>query len=248
MVTPRGGPTRPWVNALARAPVEMAATGNFIPPLATRLVDGQGVVTVGRMPDVTYPPLPLALDDGTPVILRPVGPGDRDAVVAAFARLSPESRYYRFWTRHQRLPDSILQRFLQADQVRQGVWAALDPARPDEPGYGAGSWWRSESDASAAEVSFTVADEVQHRGVGTLLLAVLWSAARRRGITRFVGHALPDNYAVLDWFRSLGAAVEIEPGQYIMTLSLDEEVLPRRGAAERLRRRLQEVAPFFAVH
>jgi GNAT superfamily N-acetyltransferase len=202
---------------------------------------------VRRMPEVPQPLLPLVLDDGTPVVLRPVGPGDREAVVEAFARLSPDSRYYRFWTRYQRLPDSILQRFLHADQVRQSVWAALDPARPDEPGYGAGSWWRSDDDSAVAEVSFTVADDLQHQGVGTLLLAVLWSSARRRGITRFVGHALPDNYAVLDWFRGLGAVVALEPGQCLMTLSLDEAALPHHDAADRLRRRLEEVAPFFAA-
>jgi GNAT superfamily N-acetyltransferase len=186
-----------------------------------------------------------ALDDGTPVLVRPVEASDREAVVAAFARLSPDSRYFRFWTRYERLPDSILRRFLTADHVRQSVWAALDPERPDEPGYGAGSWWRDATCPEVAEVSFTVADEVQHRGLGTLLLAVLWSAARPMGIRRFIGHALPDNHAVLDWFRALGATIEAASGQLTMRLDLEEPALPTTATADHLRARLAEVARAF---
>jgi GNAT superfamily N-acetyltransferase len=207
-----------------------------------------GCPTVVSVPAAGFSPspFPLTLDDGTPVLLRPVGPADREAVLAAFARLSPDSRYYRFWTRQERLPDSILQRFLHADHVRQSVWAVLDPGRPEEPGHGAGSWWRGLEASAEAEVSFTVADEAQHRGVGTLLLAVLWSSARPLGITRFLGHALPDNHAVLDWFRALGARLALDSGQITMTLDLDRASLPRTRAADRLRTRLDEVSGFFA--
>lgn len=177
----------------------------------------------------------VSLADGTPVLLRPIGPGDREAVLEAFRRLSPESRYGRFWTRYEKLPDSILQRFLHADHVNQAVWAALDPARPGELGFGAGSWWREAPGATEAEVSFTIADEAQHRGIGTLLLAVLWHLAREKGITCLRGHALPDNHAVLDWFRRLGAAMALEHGQIIMRLPLEPRQLRESPASARLR-------------
>ncbi len=189
--------------------------------------------------------LEVRLPEGTPVLLRPIVPEDRDAVLAAFRRLSPDSRYYRFWTRHEQMPDSLLQRFLHSDHIAQDVWAAQDPAHPLEIGYGAASWFRDAQDPSRAEVSLTIADEAQHRGFGTLLLAVLWLRARQRGITRFFGVALPDNHAAVDWFRALGAKVLWEGGQYSLDLPLDLTRLPDTTAARRLCQWLQELAPRF---
>ena len=183
----------------------------------------------------TAAPIHAALPDGTPVLLRRIGPTDREGVLGAFARLSPESRRARFWTRYERLPESILQRFLHGDPARQDVWAALDPAQPADLGYGGGSWWRDEEDPTVAEVSFTVADDAQHRGVGTLLLGVLWLSARERGITRLVANALPENDAVRAWFTALGAARGHGLGHARYTLPLDEGKLPDSSAAERLR-------------
>ncbi len=180
-------------------------------------------------------PIHATLPDGTPVLLRRIGPGDRAAVLGAFARLSPESRQARFWTRYEKLPESILQRFLHGDPARQDVWAALDPAQPADLGHGGGSWWRDEGDGTLAEISFTVADDSQHRGVGTLLLAVLWLSARERGITRFVAHVLPENEAARTWFAALGAAPGHGLGHSLFTLPLDEAKLPDSPAAERLR-------------
>lgn len=167
--------------------------------------------------------------------MRPIGPDDREAVVEAFRRLSPDARYYRFWARYEKLPDSILKRFLYSDQINQSVWAAMDPSRPTELGFGAGSWWREMTDTTEAEISFTVADEAQHQGIGTLLLGLLWHLARKQGIQQFRGYALPDNYAVRDWFRHLGAQMTLEGGQIVMRLSLDPTQLRDSRPSDRLK-------------
>lgn len=185
------------------------------------------------------------MPDGTPVLLRPIGPEDREAVREAFRRLSPDSRYYRFWTRQEQMPDSLLQRFLHSDHVSQDVWAAQDPTRTHEIGYGAGSWFRDARDPTLAEVSFTIADEVQHRGFGTLLMAVLWRRAQQRDITRFFGVALPENQTAVEWFRALGAHITWAHGQYTFHLPLDAARLPHTSAAQRLRQWLDTLAPFF---
>jgi hypothetical protein len=39
----------------------------------------------------------VELDDGSPVLIRPIAPDDREALAAGFERLSPESRYRRFF-------------------------------------------------------------------------------------------------------------------------------------------------------
>jgi GNAT superfamily N-acetyltransferase len=186
-------------------------------------------------------PLLFELADGTPVLLRTFLPEDRKAVEEAFRRLSRESRYYRFWSRQEEIPDSILNRFLNSRPGHHETWAVQDPASPDEPGYGGGSFWRSDTEPDLAEISLTVADEAQHRGVGTLLLAWLWLRAKAAGIQRLHGAVLADNYTVLDWFRALGATIKMERGQYAFELQLDEALLKDTRAAERLKARLREM-------
>src|SRR5438128_4292515 len=55
------------------------------------------------------------LADGTPVRLRLLRRSDREKLVAAFDRLSPESRYRRFFTAMPRLPEKLLHRLLDID-------------------------------------------------------------------------------------------------------------------------------------
>ena len=185
---------------------------------------------------------PIAqLAHGQPVLLRLFTPADREAVVEAFRRLSPDSQYHRFWANQEVLPDSLLNRFLNPRPGLHETWAAQDPARPDEPGYGGGSFWRSEDEPWRAEISLTVADECQHSGVATVVLAVLWARALEAGITEFYGHVLADNYAMLDWMRALGATLKLTGGQYLFHLSLDESKLKATSTGDRLKARLREV-------
>src|SRR5437764_8435288 len=55
------------------------------------------------------------LADGTPVRLRLLRRADREKLVAAFDRLSPESRYRRFFTAMPRLPEKLLRRLFDID-------------------------------------------------------------------------------------------------------------------------------------
>jgi GNAT superfamily N-acetyltransferase len=100
---------------------------------------------------------------------------------------------------------------------------------------GGGSFWRSGEDESLAEVSFTVADEFQGQGAGTILLAALWEQAWAMGIQRFVAHVLDSNHVMLTWWTSLGASAIQHPHGWEMTLTLDEAALPDTSAANSLR-------------
>jgi len=184
------------------------------------------------MSDLSFPVVHLA--DGTPVLIRPMRPDDRAAVVEAFRRLSPDSRYYRFWSRREGVSEKLLQRFLHPEPGLHETWVAQDPERPGEPGYGGGSYWRSEKDPQTAEISLVVADEAQHRGLGTLLLALVWVRAYQVGVRCFYGHVLPDNYSVLDWFRALGAEMHYQSGEYWFLLPLQLEKLRDTPSSHRL--------------
>ncbi len=195
-------------------------------------------------PTSNYPQVCLA--DGQPVMLRPVVAADRELVARAFDRLSPRSRYFRFWTHYRRLGDSMLTRLVEADQWDHVVWAAMDPARPVEPGFGGASYWRSKEDPALAEMSFTVADEAQRRGVGTLLLAVLWLLAERRGIDRFIGYTLLENHGARRWFTGLGAQVRAVGPQTVVRLALDRSRLAPGRSSARLEQWLEQLPPLLA--
>ena len=83
--------------------------------------------------------------------------------------------------------------------------------------------------------------------MGTLLLAVLWLRAVQFDIHEFHGYTLADNYAVLDWFRSLGATMKLESGHFHFVLKLDEESLKPTATSGKLRARLEELAPLIAT-
>lgn len=98
----------------------------------------------------------VSLKDGGRAILRPLTPADKPRVQEAFRRLSRESRYSRFFTPLEVLDGKLLDQLTSADGVDHVVWAAMDAERPDDPGMGAASFWRSRERPTEAEFSATV--------------------------------------------------------------------------------------------
>ena len=177
----------------------------------------------------------LCLRDGLPVILRPLLSEDRERIIDAFKRLSPESTYLRFWTRFRQVSPTFIDGLCEDDPSRHASWIIVIKDNADVPGVGGGSFWRSGEDGSMAEVSFTVADEFQGQGAGTILLAALWEHAFASGIRRFVAHVLESNHVMLTWWSSLGAVAVQHPHGSEMTLTLDEAALPETPTADSLR-------------
>jgi len=181
----------------------------------------------------------LHLRDQLPVILRPLLPDDRERIIEAFSRLSPESTYFRFWTSFRGANPTFIDRLCAEDQGQHASWIIVIEDNDDVPGVGGGSFWRMGEHADTAEVSFTVADEFQGQGAGTILLAAIWEHAHAIGIRKFVGHVLDENHVMLTWWSSLGAAHVRQPhGGWELTLTLDEALLPDTSAANSLRQRL----------
>jgi RimJ/RimL family protein N-acetyltransferase len=147
------------------------------------------------------PSSPIPLRDGSAVTLRPQTPDDRARLAEFFARLSPNSRYQRFFTgMPPKLPSGMLSSLANVDGDRHVGLLALQQGRV----VGAARYVRRD-DSPAADIAFTVADEVQGKGLGNLLIRELKAHAARRGITRFVFDVLATNDAALAVARSLGA-------------------------------------------
>jgi len=187
----------------------------------------------------------LQLRDGTPVVARPLGPGDRERLAEGYRRLSPDARYQRFWVRDgEVIGDAMLDRLLGGGPPEHAIWAVYDPTRTGFPGLGAASFWRSAKDPREAEVSVTVMDADQGRGVATLLLALLWLEAYRHGIERFTGYTQPENAKALRWMRDAGAEGEWDGYNAVFRWDLaDPGALPPTPAGADLAAWLAELAP-----
>lgn len=185
--------------------------------------------------------LRLHLEDGTPLRVRSLQPTDHESVAAAFRQLSPDSRYFRFWSRFRDVNPRLIEQICSPDQKDHAGWVVLHETREDIPCVAGASLWRLKDDPHAAEVSFTVADEFQGRGLGTLLLAVLWEHALSLGIQRLVAHVLRENLAMRAWWSALGATEQEGQRDWTSTLILDESLLEKSSAVRSLRERLMLV-------
>lgn len=161
------------------------------------------------------PPAPreATLRDGTPLVIRPLLPSDRDELAQGYEVLSVDSRRKRFFSPPKRLSQSLLDYLTELDFDQRFAWVAQLRDVPDPQGLGIARWVRDHDDPTKADAAVTVADEWQGRGLGTQLLLALVEAAAERGIETFVADVLWENDAVLEPLRERGARIfPTEPG------------------------------------
>ena len=174
------------------------------------------------------------LRDGTRILIRPVRADDREALRESFERLSPESRYRRFLAPMAHLSESQLTYLTQVDHHDHEALVAL--SEDDGEGLGIARFVRL-ADPDAAEVAVAVADTLQGRGLGTVLLAHLLARARQEGIERFTATVLADNRGSLEVLSTLGRASVGPPqdGSVELTIDLLDEDDPDAALAAVLR-------------
>jgi protein lysine acetyltransferase len=151
------------------------------------------------------PAPPSASDALAVVALRPIEPDDRDALLAAFERLSPLSRYRRFLTPKPRLTDADLRFLTETDPARHRALVAVD--RRDGEIVGVARFVRWSREPGAADVAVVVTDDWHRRGVGRRLMSELIGVANRDGLARLTGTTLADNLSARGLLRALGFVV-----------------------------------------
>lgn len=143
----------------------------------------------------------VLMSDGGTARLRPITPSDRGLLVEFYTRVSPESKFLRFFAPYPRLSERDLTRFTEVDYVDRVALILTIGGRM----VAIGRYDRIEGDE--AEVAFLVEDSQQGRGAGQLLLEHLAQAARERGITRFTAEVLPQNRKMAQVFSDAGFKV-----------------------------------------
>jgi RimJ/RimL family protein N-acetyltransferase len=208
--------TKPAHSVAAGAPVAPRSPLRWIPdwlrPGWSRLLD--------RRPRPAAKRGPVALRDGSKVLIRQVQPTDAPLLADGFARLSDKSRRMRFLARKDQLSAAELRYFTDVDHHNHEALAALDHA--DGRGVGIARYVRDAEDPHAAEIAVAIVDDWQGRGLGTELLARLSGRARSEGIRRFTALTADDNIAVAGLLRNMSAKlVGRSPGtaEYEITLT-----------------------------
>jgi GNAT superfamily N-acetyltransferase len=144
----------------------------------------------------------VRLPGGERILVRPVAPDDKPLLAAGFERLSPQTRYRRFFAPLQGLSPTDLRYLTEIDHRDHEALAAIDPATGTLVGV---ARYVRGVEPELAEVSVVVGDDWQRRGIATVLLERLAQRGRAEGLTHFVALVMSENREALELFEHLRA-------------------------------------------
>lgn len=161
----------------------------------------------------------VTLRDGSQITIRPLEPDDRDTLAEGFERLSPESRYRRFFGPMPQLRKRDLDFLTRVDHHDHEALIAVDEATGQ--GVGVARFVRIADDV--AEPAIVVVDDWHGRGVGSRLIAALGERAQQEGIRRFEAPVLASNPGAIRLLASLGDTRKRSSGREVqLSISLPD--------------------------
>lgn len=163
----------------------------------------------------------VMLRDGSRALVRPIRADDKDALAAGLSRLSKESRYRRFLRPVANLNDRELRYLTEIDYTNHFAWVAADPD-DDTNGYGVARYVRDPKDPLVAEAAVAIIDDMQGKGLGTILVRLLVATAQENGISTFRGWVLGDNREILAPLERIGARRRADHGVLRVEVDLDD--------------------------
>jgi len=172
------------------------------------------------------------LRDGTAVRLRLVTPEDKPLLLAGFRRMSPASRYARFFGPKDTLSRDELRYLTEVDQERHfalGAVAEGGDGRGEPVGLGIARFIRLPEPPATAEAAIAVVDEMHGRGLGKLLFLRLCAAAAERGIARFRCEVLGSNTGMRALLEDISPELRIATSGGVMSIDM---ALPAVDPAE----------------
>ena len=163
------------------------------------------------------------LEDGTPVLLRPIKPEDEPLWKAMLGRCTPETIFSRFraavpWSRHE-----VAVRYCFIDYDREIAIVAELTEGKERRLIGVGRLI-ADPDHETVEYAVLVSDDYQNLGLGGVLTDYCLEVAKHWGLSRVVAETTPSNERMIALFRSRGYLIrEDEQGRIVEV----EKHLPR---------------------
>ena len=158
------------------------------------------------------------LSDGATIEIRAAQREDFEAVRDMHAKMSPDNLYLRFFSMSAMVAEQEARRICREPGPDHAALLAI----LDGEVVGCGTYEQAGAGSRSAEVAFTVADDLQNRGIGMLLLEHLVSLARGRGFRAFTAETLSENAAMLRVFADAGLQAQrsLVDGVYDLTFPL----------------------------
>jgi len=146
----------------------------------------------------------VVLRDGSTVHIRVMTPADEAGLCSLLTSLSEESRWLRFYCAQNSAGLAAeANREVNLDHTFGLIACSGDEDRVVGHAFYVGI------DEQRAEVAFTIANEFQGRGLGTILLCQLADVAAANGIKIFEAEVVASNHAMLHVFRESGFTIEV---------------------------------------
>lgn len=142
---------------------------------------------------------------GRHIRIRVISPDDGEKMRNGIAKMSPQSRYYRFFTGAEEQPDHVIEKLVSVDGVSHFAWGALDCDAPGQPAVAAVHAIRT-TPGDTMEFSATVLDDYQGEGISKLLSAMLFAQCLVRGEYVLAAYVLEENRRSKAFIAHLGAA------------------------------------------
>lgn len=195
---------QPWIKEIDINP--LLASPQRLITLDARVVLHDLDIPEDKLPKPAIRPYPTqyisswAMEDGTPVTIRPIRPEDEPLMQKFHQLLSEESVYLRYAhlvklshrVAHERLSRIC---FIDYDREMALISEYADPQTGEPTIIGVGRLSKLHG-TDEAEFSMLVADSFQRRGLGTELLRRLLQIGRDEKLDRITADILTDNMAM----------------------------------------------------
>jgi len=177
-------------------------------------------------PEIEYPEelkRNVTLKDGTKILLRPIKPSDATLKHHLFYALSKDSVTKRYLGSLKAMPLKRVWPYVTVDYENEMSIVGTVMEEGMESLIAIGSYARIPR-TRMAEVSLVVRDDLQNKGLGTILLKYLIEIAKNKGFEGFTAWVLTDNTKMMHIFKKLGYPVKyrIEGSLYHVTVKFQE--------------------------
>lgn len=146
----------------------------------------------------------VVLRDGSTVHIRVMDPADEAGLCTLLTSLTEESRWLRFYSfQNSAALAAEAHREANMDQTFGLIACSGDERRV------VGHAFYAVTGDKRAEVAFTIANDFQRRGLGSILLCQLAEVAAAHGIEIFEAEVVAANHAMIRVFRQSGFPIEV---------------------------------------
>lgn len=218
-----------WIKEIDINP--LFASGDDLVALDARVILHDPKTTEDQLPKLSIRPYPtryvapLAMKDGTNVVVRPIRPEDEPLLVKFHESLSERTVYLRYFSSlklSQRVAHERLVRICFNDYDREIALVAdfKDPKTGQSEILGVARMSKLHG-MNGAEFAVVVTDKAQNKGLGSEMTSRIIQIAKEEKLSYLMAYALQENKDMQNMCKKLGFRVSHEPGESECILEID---------------------------